>query len=282
MKARAGLALFALVFSCRRSSPVVDDAARAAEATETTPLATATAVPSATAIAGADAQMVIERWNSAHNAHDVDALASLYAPTVSFYGTSVSNAECANKKRLAFTATPDYTQSTRDAKLEPAEAGRTFVRLVKTSKTKGKSKDYAAILIIDASNKIVEESDDLSEGWCFGKDELQATGNDRVVAPFRMSSNDAMMKARSSKYFASLSKPVGDIRNLTCARRCALQTHECGFAFVLHDMEPHSMDDPTLTVSSWLGSVEVEPVTKTLWWQDFAADGASTWRSEQL
>jgi hypothetical protein len=92
-----------------------------------------------------------------------------------------------------------------------------------------------------------------------------------------------MVKARSSKHFQSFSKTVGDM-GVTCARRCATQTHECGFSFILHDMERHGIDDddPTLTVSSWMGVVEVEPVTKTLWWEDFAADGASTWRSEQL
>jgi len=229
--------------------------------------------------------MVIERWNRAHNEHDIDTLASLYAPMVLFYDKSLSNADCANKKRVAFAKAPDYAQSTRDAKLEPAEAGRTFVRLVKTSTTKGTSKDHSAILIIDASGRIVEESDDLPDDWCFGKDDvpsLQAAGNDRVVAPFRMSSNDAMSKARRSKHLQSLPKPVGDMRNLTCARRCAIQTPECGFSFVLHDMDPHSAEDPTLTVSSWMGTAYVEPVTKTLWWEDDAADGASIWHSEQL
>jgi hypothetical protein len=66
------------------------------------------------------ASRVVERWNRAHSEHDVETLASLYAPTVLFYGTSLSRADCTFKKQLALKATPDYTQLTRDAKFEPA------------------------------------------------------------------------------------------------------------------------------------------------------------------
>jgi ketosteroid isomerase-like protein len=167
MRKEVWAALFVvLVSACSRSSVVVDDAA---PTTPSLPASVATTTPSATGLSATGARMVIERWNRAHREHDVETLASLYAPTVSFYGTSLSRADCANKKRLAFKATPDYTQSTRDAKLEPAEAGRTFVRLVKASTTKGQSKDYPSILVVDASGHIVEESDDLPEDWCINK-----------------------------------------------------------------------------------------------------------------
>jgi hypothetical protein len=272
------------VAACRHSNPAgVGDAG---PNTPTVPAAVApsAAAASASAAAARDASKVIERWNRAHTEHDVETLALLYAPTVLFYGASLSRADCVKKKRLAFQATPDYTQSTRDAKFEPAEAGRTFVRLVKTSTTKGKSKDHPAILVIEASGHVVEESDDLPSDWCIDKSEpgmIHPLGNDRVVAPFRMSANDAMTRARSSKYLQSLYRPVGDM-GVECAQRCAIQTHECGFSLTLHDMEPHSFDDPALTVSSWMGRVDVEPVTKTLWWEDDTADGGSVWRSEQL
>jgi ketosteroid isomerase-like protein len=273
-----------LLVACRHSSPaVVDDAAPTLPIAPTAATSTSTA-PSTTAPPAKDARVVIEEWNRLHNEHDAEKLASLYAPKVLFYGASLSRADCANKKRVAFAATPDYAQSTRDAKLESAEAGRTFVRLVKTSTTKGKSTNYPTILVIDANGNIMEESDDLPDDWCIDSKverTLYPVGNDRVVAPFRMSANDAMIRARSSKHFQSLSKPVGDM-SVACARRCAIQTHECGFSFTLHDMDRHGVDDPTLTVSSWMGVVEVDPVTKTLWWEDYAADGASTWRSEQL
>ena len=281
MRREVWAALFVVsVSACRRSSVAVDDAA---PTTPSLPASVATTPPSASRTSATDARMVIERWNRAHSEHDVETLASLYAPTVLFYGTSLSRADCASKKRLAFGATPDYTQSTRDVKLEPAESGRTFVRLVKASTTKGQSKDYPSILVVDASGHIVEESDDLPDDWCINKTAgmFHPTGNDRVVAPFGMSANEAEIKARRSKHVQGLSKTVGDI-GVSCAQRCAIQRHECGFSFALHDMEPHSVGDPTLTVSSWMGTVEVDPVTKTLWWEDDAADGASIWHSEQL
>jgi hypothetical protein len=274
------LVLGVMLTACRRPSPaIVEDAAPAAPPTTTVVSATSSTATSA----ATDARFVIEQWNRAHNEHDADKLAALYAPKVLFYGATLSKADCAKKKGLAFAATPDYVQSTRDAKPEPAEAGRTFVRLVKTSTSKGKSKDYPAILVVDASGHITEESDDLPEDWCIDEQAgmIFPMGNDRVIAPFRMSAIGAIIKARSSAYFSRLPNPVGDIA-VTCAHRCAIQAHDCGFSFRLHDMNRHSADDPTLTVSSLLGVVEVEPVTKTLWWEDFAADGASVWHSEQL
>jgi hypothetical protein len=272
------LLLAALLPACRPKSVSVDGDASASVATVDGP----SAAPVESGVV--DARAVIERWNRAHNDHDLAALASLYAPTVSFYGNVLSGADCTSKKRLAFAQTPDYTQSLRDVKLEPADAGRTFVRLVKTSTANGKSKDYPGIVMLDASGKITEESDDLADDWCIDKTGPPAVHpvlNDRVVAPFRISALDAIVRARSSKHFGHFSKPVGDI-DVECAKRCALQTQACGFALTLHDMDPHGMDDPTLTVSSWLGVVYVEPVTKTLWWEDFAVDGASLWQSERL
>jgi hypothetical protein len=270
--------LAAPLSACRPKSASVDGGASA-------PIATVN-VPSAPRVESGqvDARAVIERWNRAHNDHDVAALASLYAPTVSFYGTMLSGTDCASKKRLAFAQTPDYTQSIRDVKLEAADAGQMFVRLVKTSTTNGKSKDYPAIVILDASGKIADESDDLADDGCIdktGPPTVHPIANDRVLAPFRISAGVAIVRARSSKHFEHFSKPVGDI-DVECAKRCAVQAHECGFVLTLHDMDPHGMDDPTLTVSSWMGVAYVEPVTKTLWWDDFAVDGASVWQSERL
>ncbi len=272
------LLLAALLPACRPKSASVEGDAGASIA--------AVAAPTAPPVESGpvDARVAIERWNRAHNDHDVAALASLYAPTVSFYGNVLSGADCTSKKRLAFAQTPDYAQSIRDVKLEPADAGQTFVRLVKTSTTNGKSRDYPAIVMVDASGKITEESDDLAEDWCIdktGPPSVHPVPNDRVVAPFRLSALDAIVRARSSKHFAHFSKPVGDI-DVECAKRCAVQTQECGFVLTLHDMDPHSMDDPTLTVSNWMGVAYVEPVTKTLWWEDLALDGASMWPSERL
>jgi hypothetical protein len=155
------------------------------------------------------------------------------------------------------------------------------VRFVKTSKRAGKAQEFSAFLVIDPTGAIVEEADDLPEDWCLGhaaEGSLQAEGNDRVVAPFRMSANEAILKTRFSRHAKQLPALVGDIRGLRCARRCLAQTHECGFSVALHDMAPHDQDHP----SSLLGTVDVEPVSRTLWWEERLPDGGTAWLSEQL
>jgi hypothetical protein len=269
------LLLLALSIGCeRRSSAVARETVR--------PVGNADASTASPAPTTTGARAVVERWNGAHNAHDLEILASLYAPKVVFYGTELTKAACVEKKRRAFATSPDYTQSIRDATFEPAEGGKTFVRLVKTSTTQGKSSNYPAIIVVDASGAIVEESDDLPEDWCLDKKTqglaLDAQGNDRVVAPFRMSANEALSKTRSSKHVQGFKELVGDMRNLTCARRCAVQTRECGFSVSLHDMNEHDQGSP----SSLMGTVSIDPVTRTLWWEELSPDGGSVWVSEQL
>ncbi len=228
------------------------------------------------------ARAVLERWNGAHSAHHLEILASLYAPKVLFYGTELTKAACVEKKRRAFAAAPDYAQVIRDATFEPAGEGKTFVRFLKTSTTRGKSTAYPAIVVIDASGAIVEESDDLPEDWCIDTKTQgltsDAQGNDRVVAPFRMSASEALKKTVLSKHVQGLRDFGGDMRNLTCARRCAIQTPECGFSVRLHDMKEHDQESP----SSLMGTVNIEPVTRTLWWEARSPDGGSVWVSEQL
>ena len=71
-----------------------------------------------------------------------------------------------------------------------------------------------------------------------------AHGNDRVVAPFRMSANEALQKTFLSKHVQGLRDFGGGMRNLTCARRCAVQTPERGFSVRLHDMKEHGRTKP--------------------------------------
>lgn len=281
--------LLALPVGCeRRSSTAASDAAppvRSPDASSVSDAALPLRSPDASSVsdpATASARRIVERWDHALNTHDLQDLASLYATNVLFYGTELPRAACVERKRRAFAATPDYEQSIRNVSIEAGKAGSSFVRLVKTSTTQGKSSDYPAILVIDASGAIVEESDDLPEDWCIDKKKqglsLQAEGNERVVAPFRMSASEAMYKTRFSKHVQGLPELVGDMRDLTCARRCPVQTRECGFSVSLHDMKQHDQETP----SSLMETVNIEPVTRTLWWEEHLPDGGSVWVSEQL
>lgn len=57
-----------------------------------------------------------------------------------------------------------------------------------------------------------------------------------------------------------------------------LEGPACGFSVQLHDMKEHSQESP----SSLMGTVNIEPVTRTLWWEERSPDGGSVWVSEQL
>jgi hypothetical protein len=103
------------------------------------------------------------RWNDAHNAHDANALAGLYAAHVSFYGTELTNARCVSTKRAAFKAQSDYAQTVRDIDVKPGGEGATIVRFVKTSTSHGKSTDYPSYLILQQDLHIAEESDDVTD-----------------------------------------------------------------------------------------------------------------------
>lgn len=93
----------------------------------------------------------LEQWNAAHNAHDAKALGALYAPSVVFYGVTLTNEECVRRKQAAFAASPDYAQSIRDVRTDG-----TTVRFVKTSTSNGKSTDYPSVLVL-RDGHIVEE-----------------------------------------------------------------------------------------------------------------------------
>lgn len=111
------------------------------------------------ACAPVDGAAVVERWNAAHNAHDAAALSTLYAPQVSFYGATLTNAECVARKRAAFAATADYGQSIRDVTTSVKD-GHTTIRFIKTSSSGGKQTDYKALIVLDGESRIIEERDD--------------------------------------------------------------------------------------------------------------------------
>ena len=109
----------------------------------------------AAAVTPASPADVVQRWNAAHNDHDASSLRALYAPTVSFYGVTLTNDECVRRKQAAFVASPDYAQTIRDMKID-VSGDRTTVRFVKTSTSKGKSTDYPSALVL-RGGLVVEE-----------------------------------------------------------------------------------------------------------------------------
>jgi hypothetical protein len=173
---------------------------------------------------------VVTRWNEAHNHHDADALAALYAPTVSFYEADISNSDAVKRKRGALAAAPDYTQSLSE--IEPSqvdENGGVFVRFKKTTASKGSSKAFPGYLYVMGGH-IVAEGDRDPEGWgtrytyCYGPGDSGPKANDTRVGVFKVSAVESLLAVRYSKLFADLQASsrgrIGlEIRD--CAHGCA-------------------------------------------------------------
>ena len=53
---------------------------------------------------------IIEEWNNAINEKDYNALYSLYADKVFYYGKALPKEECINDKRRFFSKNPNFAQ----------------------------------------------------------------------------------------------------------------------------------------------------------------------------
>jgi hypothetical protein len=125
------------------------DASRAARPNDAAPLG--------------DAARAVLAWNNALAAHDLDALAKLYADHVRFYGRPLERKACIAAKAAAFKADPTFTQSIASEVTAADEpGGRVRARFVKLSTAKGEPRTYASYLVLARSASgftIVEESD---------------------------------------------------------------------------------------------------------------------------
>ena len=270
-----------VVLGCHRSTPAPSvnaawSEAGAAPITSSAPSASASAVP---ADPDAARVTVVTRWNDAHTSHDSKALEALYAPKVVFYGTSMTNVEAAKKKGAAFAASPDFTQLAGKPVFEASDApGALWARFTKTTNAKGKATDYPVLLIIGADGRIIEEADDVTRNdrWCFKTLEGSPIWGDQIVWPFRISAQKAQALAFGSKHVSRQTEwPSMAADRFICAKRCAVPSRDCDFRTRLddgHSTSPSSMIE-------WLN---IDPITKKLYWESFSADGGAVWESEQL
>lgn len=270
MMRRAWLAV--ILVACKRSDPpapmttIVTSAAPSETAPEIEPTPTAEAI--------------IGKWDLAHEKHDADALEKLYAARVLFYGKDMTAAEAAAKKRAAFASTPDYRQGVGRIATEPGPDETTWARFDKIVTDKKGQQTFPMLARIDASNHIVEESDDVTKDsdWCWKRPAPEP--NDRVVPPFRISASRAADGITKSKYIAGLRRKGHDIvldpyNGFKCARRCATPSHDCNFSFRISDLSIKG------TSSNFAGNIEVDPLTSTIYvgtWED----GGEQWLAEPI
>jgi hypothetical protein len=229
------------------------------------------------------AREIVDAWNLAHTKHDLKALESLYAPWVVFYGQTLTNQQCVQKKRAAFEKTPDYAQSIRDVVV--SEGG--VVTFTKTSTSGGKSADYPAVLVV-TGGLVSGETDKITEAnleaqasrarmWCVDDSWLPT---DKVIPPYRVSALRAYQKARETKHFkaveASEHGDFLDFGQVWCPTGCDRAARKCGYDMRLENHAAHVSDNPE-PHSNLVEWMYVDAVDGTLWFQE--VDG---WKSEPL
>lgn len=262
-----------VVAGCNKSSASHEDGAAASASAATPSATTSTSAPLRAARKVPTPLEVVNAWNDAHTKHDAKALASLYAPNVTFYGRTLTNAQCVAAKKAAFAKSPDYAQSIRDVVV--AEAG--VVTFTKTSTSGGKSTDYPAVLVV-TNGLVSAETDKVTEAnlvaqtaekgkWC--------EKGDAIIAPYRISANEAQERVRRSKYFLetqSWNNPRLGADEVVCPTKCDRDAFQCGYSIALvaygHETsDPLSM--PTRNLLEWL---YVDAVDATLWYEQ-GSDG---------
>jgi hypothetical protein len=114
--------------------------------------------------------------------------------------------------------------------------------------------------------------------WCF--DPVTHSASDRVVPPFTMSAAHAVGAALGSKHMEIVRKRVPEVAidsmGFQCARVCPVPDRSCGFHF-------RSSDLKTKSPSSLVEWLYLDPMTKTLWWEERSLpDGGVIWGSERV
>jgi hypothetical protein len=187
-------------------------------------------LPDASPIVAIDPMNIVTRWNDAHNHHDADALAALYAPTMSFYDVDLSNGDAVKRKRDALAVASDYTQSLSDIAPAPTDENNgVFVRFKKTTTHKGGSKSFPGYLYVIGGH-IVAEGDRDPDAWgtrytyCYGAGDHGPAPNDVRPGVFTVSALEAVLAVRFSKAFADLqskSRARIELEVRDCAHGCA-------------------------------------------------------------
>jgi hypothetical protein len=228
------------------------------------------------------ARLVLKRWDDAHNAHDARALEALYAPSVRFYGATLSASECAKRKTTAFAKTPDYSQSVKGPSFAPQDDGSVLVRFLKVTTANGKHADYASFLVV-TGGRVAEESDKISdenlaraqanaEEWCFAPD---YSPNDLVRPPFKTSAFQAWGDVWQSRHIKDLMQRIpklGIDAPVRCPTACGVTPDTCGLGMRVVDWAQLGH-----TVSIMVEWLWVDAVKNVVWFQ-----GATGWESEQL
>lgn len=257
------LGVLVVALACCRSKP-------AAPVQEDTGVAATAPAPDAAKAAIRTLKDVINEWNSAHVRHDARALEALYAPNVDFYGQKLTNVACAKRKEDAFAKSPDYSQSVTDLEVEVLDGGTSVLaEFLKTTRTRGKTDNFLASLVIGPDLRIAAETDRTSEAhlkyagmWCRDENGLK----DKVIPPFKISAREAEQRVTQSKRYAEL-MVLPQLMMVEwpkrCPSTCKPEPRACGYDMSLVYGIPSS--DPLGATSYMELAVYVDAVTGDVW-----------------
>ena len=113
-----------------------------------------------------DIEQLAHEWAASNNAHDIERLSKLYAPTVLFYGKSKDISSCINDKATFFKIN-DYKISISDIDIDFYKSGAIKCNFKKNESWKGVERNDQAYLLFEKRGReylITGESDQRMDG----------------------------------------------------------------------------------------------------------------------
>lgn len=111
---------------------------------------------------------LLEKWNTAINQQDLDALSNLYASEITYYTKKIQQQQLLSKKEKHFSKTPDYQQIISSIDIEYSEDKAHIIRcsFLKSFNRNGKQDTVFSLIEFDSRQEpflITKESDRISE-----------------------------------------------------------------------------------------------------------------------
>lgn len=161
-------------------------------------------------VSEANGKDLLLRWNKCHNDRDPNCFASLFSSNALFYSKTLTTTNIINLKASLFDKHPNFSQVINDNTVSYYRYGDTlaihFVKEVETVSGKKKYPSYLLILKDRDSDKIVAESDDITDkklGLSREWDGTQPNINSDSVVTTNIES-----KSATSKRVKTSNKPV--------------------------------------------------------------------------
>lgn len=115
-----------------------------------------------------DCLRVLNRWNDAHNKHDINLFTGLYSGVTKYYGENLTESDILASKENLFAKYPDFSQYVDNVRVSPINMVMVHIYFDKhvTASKGGKERSYPSYLVIlydSFTSKITTESDEITD-----------------------------------------------------------------------------------------------------------------------